>query len=146
MINMNTIQNGDEAQIRYTTSSREGGVVETSKNRTPFSFQVGSTEVISGINRSVLGMKVGERKRITLLADETFGHRESKYQQLVPLELLPEGIHTGDQVSVQSEQQQLDAWVIQIDGENALLDFNHPLVGEMLVYEIEVVGLIKNTV
>lgn len=140
---MQTAQKGDQVQIRYTTSSKEGGVIETSNGRNPFEFEVDSPDVISGISRSIVGMKVGERKRVTLLPDETFSHRESKYQQMVPLSLMPENIHPGDQITIQHEEKTLDAWVVQIDGNEVLLDLNHPLVGEMLIYEIELVGLMK---
>ena len=138
---MNVVQLGDIVQLHYTTYSADGGVIETSAQRVPLEFVVGGSDVISGINRAVIGLQQNERRRIAIAPEHAFGFRDTSLQQLVPRLGMLEKIEEGDQLAVKMSGQTLDLWVRTISHDRISLDANHPLAGESLIYEIEVVRI-----
>lgn len=135
-----SIRAGDTIRVHYTTRTPAGGVVESSLPREPLEFQAGGPEVISGLSRAVLGMRLGERKTVTVLPDDAFGYREAKWQQTLPREVFSERVEEGDQLIFYSENKSFDVWVRSLQGTEVTLDANHPLAGETLVYDLQIVG------
>jgi len=138
---MTVVRYGDSVQLHYTTYAADGCVIETSVQRDPLEFTVGSPEIIAGINRAVVGMRHGERRRIAVSPEQAFGFRDSRLQQVTPRLGFLEKADDGDQLSASLEGIELDLWVRAITESEITLDANHPLAGESLVYEIEVVAV-----
>jgi peptidylprolyl isomerase len=140
---MNVVRHGDTIQLHYTTFAADGCVIETSGQRDPLQFVAGSSEIIAGINRAVIGMREGERRRIAVSPEQSFGFRDPRLLQTAPRLGLLEKVDDGDQLTASLQGVQLDIWVrTAADGEISL-DANHPLAGESLVYEIEVVSIVS---
>lgn len=137
---MTCVQAGDRVRIQYTTSSLQKNVLETSHNRQPLEFTAGGLEMIPGISAGVIGMTLGARQQLVIAPQEAYGHRDPQLEQRVPLSSLPEKIQAGDQFSADMEGTQVDFWVRSLEGSEALLDANHPLAGETLICEIELIG------
>jgi peptidylprolyl isomerase len=138
---MSAVKLGDRVRLHYTSYSHAGCVIETSQRREPLEFTAGSPEIIRGISLAVVGMRAGERKRVTLPPEYAFGERDAARQQVVPLSSLPERTQEGDQLAMTIGGRQLDVWVRAITGGEATVEANHPLVGETLVFDIELVGI-----
>jgi FKBP-type peptidyl-prolyl cis-trans isomerase 2 len=138
---MTVVRYGDSVQLHYTTYAADGCVIETSVQRDPLEFTVGSPEIIAGINRAVVGMRHGERRRIAVSPEHAFGFRDSRLQQVTPRLGFLERADDGDQLAACLEGIELDLWVRAITESEITLDANHPLAGESLVYEIEVVAV-----
>ena len=141
---MSIVRHNDTVQLHYSTFAADGCVIETSAHREPLEFTVGSSDVIAGINRAVVGMRLNERRRIAVAPEHAFGFRDSRLQQLTPRLGVLEKIEEGDQLAAEIDGQTLDVWVRTIYDDEVCLDANHPLAGESLVYEIEVVN-VKST-
>ncbi|MBS0202366.1 MAG: FKBP-type peptidyl-prolyl cis-trans isomerase [Planctomycetes bacterium] len=139
---MTIVRNGDVVQLHYTTYAADGCVIETSGLRDPLEFQVGSPEVIAGINRAVVGMRQGERRRIAVSPEHAFGFRDPRLLQVAPRLGFLEKADDGDQLTANVRGTELDIWVRSLSGDEITLDANHPLAGESMVYEIEVVGVV----
>jgi len=137
---LNPIRSGDTIRIHYTTRTPAGGVVETSLHREPLELQAGSAQVVPGVSRAVLGMKLGERKTVTVHPDDAFGYREAKWQQSIPRFLLEERFEEGDQLLVSMAGEVFDVWVRGLQGGDLTYDANHPLAGETLVYDLQIVS------
>jgi peptidylprolyl isomerase len=131
---MKVVQQGDTVELHYTTYAADGCVIETSGQRDPLQFVAGSADIITGINRAVIGMRLGERRRIAVSPEQAFGFRDPRLGLL-------EKVDEGDQLTASIQGTELDIWVRSITGNEISLDANHPLAGESLVYEIEVVGV-----
>ena len=138
---MNVVRHGDSVRLHYTTYAADGCVIETSGQREPLEFCVGNPQIISGINRAVVGMRQGERRRIAVSPDQAFGFRDSRLLQVTPRLGFLERADDGDQLTANIQGHELDIWIRAISGGEITLDANHPLAGESLVYEIEVVGV-----
>ena len=135
-----SIEHGDRVRIHYTSRSLEGSVIETSDQREPFEFQVGSIEVITALNEGVLGLKVGDTRAITAPPERAFGRHSADLIQTVPLSVLPEDVQVSDQLTAVIGNQRLDVWVQKLAKKEAVVDANHPLSGETLVIDIRVMG------
>ena len=138
---MSIVNCGDTVQLHYTTYAADGCVIETSGQREPFEFVAGGPEVIVGVSRAVIGMHVGERRRIAVSPEQAFGYRDPKLQQQAPRVGLLDKVDEGDQLTATVGGCELDVWVRTKGDEDVTLDANHPLAGESLVFEIEVTGL-----
>ncbi len=139
---MNVVRHGDTVQLHYTTYAADGCVIETSGQRDPLEFSVGSPQIILGVNRAVVGMRQGERRRIAVSPEHAFGFRDPRLQQVTPRLGFLEKVDDGDQLTADVQGTELDIWVRTISPDEISLDANHPLAGESLVYEIEVVGVV----
>ncbi len=136
---------GDTVSIHYVTSTLEGCVIESSHNREPFVFRLGDETVVPGLTDAILGRTVGEQARIVIPGDQAFGRQSDDLIQHVPPGVLPStvssGLSVGDQLAVTICGTTIPCRVQRITGDKAVLDANHPLAGETLFLDIEVVGI-----
>ena len=85
-------------------------------------------------------MSVGETKTVTLPPELAFGIRKPELERRVSRVSMPD-VDEGDQLSAYFEDQKVDVWIQRLEGGKVVVDANHPLAGETLVYEIELVGV-----
>ncbi len=97
--------------------------------------------MIEGLDRALVGMHVGDKKSITIPAEEGFGPRRPELQQQVPRTALPEGVKVGDRLLARTGETPLYVWVRELDEETAIVDGNHPLAGQTLLFDVEVVSI-----
>ena len=138
---MSLVQAGDRVRIHYTASSLQKSVLEISTNRQPLEFIAGGPEVIPGVSEGVVGMSLGEKRRLVVSPPQAYGHRDPQLEQRAPLSALPEKIQAGDQLAADVGGVQLDVWVRGVENGEALLDANHPLAGMALEFSCKVVGI-----
>jgi peptidylprolyl isomerase len=138
------IQAGDRIQIHYQTRSKQGNMIETSEHREPFEFTVGDASVIEGLNQAVIGLQTGDRKHVILSPDLAFGYRDPRLQQAVPRIGPLKTVDEGDQLATTTAGQALDIWVRSVQENEVSLDANHPLAGESIVLDLEVVGIVTS--
>jgi peptidylprolyl isomerase len=139
---MSEIKNGDVVRIHYTGKLADGTPVDTSRQGEPVEFEVGAGQILPGIDNHVQGMSVGERSTVTVPAAEAFGpHDETRVQKL-PRSAFPADIQLaiGSRLQANTQDGQTIALtVVALDDEQATVDANHPLAGEDLVFDIEVI-------
>ena len=141
---MEKVENGMFVSVDYKGSLQNGEVFDTSQGRQPLEIQLGAGQLIKGFEKELLGMAVNEKKVFTLQPEEAYGHKDENLTQSfprseVPPEMNPKvgmtvGLHTP-------EGRQVPARIIHVDDEKLTMDLNHPLAGESLTFEIEVVGI-----
>jgi peptidylprolyl isomerase len=136
---MSEVRNGDRVKVRYTGRLPNGEVFDSTSDGEPLAFTVGANEVIDGVDAAVLGMKVGEKKEITIPPAKAYGDRHDDLISHVPIELLPEGAKIGDQLQASGEGHDFVVWIAEIGEKEITVDANHPLAGETLIFDIEIV-------
>lgn len=142
---MKKVQEGDEIRVHYTGKLEDGTVFDTSKEREPLQFKVGSGMMIKGFDEAVRGMEVGESKTAKLSSEEAYGERNDQMIVTLTKDKFPENIkpEVGQQLSMQSQEgQPIPVVVTNIENDEVTLDANHPLAGKDLVFEIEVVDVV----
>ena len=138
---MSTVRAGDRVSIHYVARFADGSVFASSKESGPLDFVAGGPQVIEGVSQAVLGMKVGETKVVDVPPERAFGQHDDELEQRVPLAQLAETVQVGDQLDVQSGDRSLRVWVREVVDGQAVFDGNHPLAGQHLIYEIELISI-----
>ncbi len=141
---MEIVKDSHQVQVHYTGTLDNGEVFDSSREREPLAFEVGAGQMIPGFENAVRGMKVNEMKKVTLSPDEAYGEVIPEMIQKVPLSQLPEEItpHVGQQLSSQMpDGRQIVVHVKDVNDDHILIDANHPLAGQALTFEIEVVSI-----
>ena len=142
---MSTAQNGNSVTVHYTGTLNDGNEFDTSRNRDPLSFQLGSGTVIPGFNDGIVGMSVGETKTIVVPHLNAYGPKIEEAIQEVPRQRFPENfeIRVGEMVAGETNQgQPFNAKIIAEQKDTVTLDFNHPLAGEDLTFQVELLSIV----
>ncbi len=137
---MGVAKTGDKVKIHYTGKLEDGTVFDSSEGGEPLEFAAGSDDVIPGVSNAVVGMKPGEAKTVELSEEEGYGQAFPGYEQQIDRNELPEKIRVGDRLRAEAEGKTVVFWVKELDEESALLDVNHPLAGQKLIFDIEMVS------
>jgi peptidylprolyl isomerase len=133
-------KDGDTVKIHYTGTLTDGTVFDSSKDRDPLEFTIGSQQVIPGFEENVKGMAVGDSKKFTLDPSEAYGERNDQMMVDVERAQMPEDINpeVGMMLQVQGQDGSVShVTVAEVTEEKVTLDANHPLAGEDLTFEIE---------
>ena len=138
-------QQGDKVKVHYRGTLSDGTEFDTSEGSDPLEFTVGSGEVIPGFDTAVQELdEVGAKKTVTIPANQAYGQRYEEATQQIPLEAFPEPPQPGWVVELTTpEGEHVQAVVTGVDAAAATIDFNHPLAGEDLTFEIELVEIIS---
>ena len=141
---MSHAKSGDTVEIHYTGTLDDGTQFDSSKGREPLEFEVGSGQVIPGFDKAVEGMAVGDSKSVRLEADEAYGERHEQLVQEVERSMLPDDVNpeTGMALQSSSPDGRVTQFVITaVTEETITVDANHPLAGQALSFDIELVGI-----
>ena len=141
---MSQVKKDDTVKVHYTGKLASGEVFDSSLERDPMEFTVGSGQLIPGFENGIIDMKVNEKKTITIPSSEAYGEPRKELIQEVPKDRLPEEIKPEvgmGLVSKTPEGQEIQLVVKEVNDDNIVVDGNHPLAGQELTFEIEVVGI-----
>ncbi len=130
---------GDSVQVHYVGTLDDGSQFDSSRERgQTLDFVIGAPGLIAGFDEGARGMKVGEVKVVRIEPAEAYGEINPDLLQTIVLADLPDGVQVGDPLSTSTGQQ---AVVVEITDETAVVDFNHPLAGQALTFELEMVAI-----
>ncbi|MCG3205076.1 MAG: Trigger factor [Elusimicrobia bacterium] len=142
--NNKVVENGKLVKMNYTLTV-DGAVVDSSVNKTPLEFVHGGGQIIPGLEEQIVGLKVGEKKHITLAPENGYGAINPKAQQKVPKKAFGDvsQLKVGMTVNGQNGGRPVQAKVVSIGSKDITLDFNHPLAGKTLDFDIEIMAIEK---
>lgn len=143
---MKTAQSGNTVQVHYTGTLSDGQLFDSSAGREPLSFQLGSGQVIKGFDDGVSGMEIGEKKTIHIPADEAYGPVNEDLlinfeRKNIPADV-PLEIGTTLNMHQDGNGQVVQVVVKEVSDEIVVLDANHPLAGQDLTFELELVEIL----
>ena len=139
---MSKVKEGDTVKVNYTGTLKNGEVFDSSEGKEPLEFTLGEGQLIPGFEKAVVGMAVGDSAKIDIPSDEAYGEEREDLIINVPKNQLPDDVtpKVGMQLQVNQENGQPIPVLIKEVGETELtLDANHPLAGQDLSFEIELV-------
>ena len=141
---MQQAKKGDKVAVHYHGRLTDGTTFDSSQGREPLEFEVGSGMVIKGFDDGVTGMAVGDKKTISIPAEEAYGPRQEEMVIEFPITNFPPDIkpEVGMTLNMHDENgQELPVVITAISEEAVTLDANHPLAGQELVFDLEVVDI-----
>jgi FKBP-type peptidyl-prolyl cis-trans isomerase 2 len=141
---MQQVKTGDTVKVHYHGRLTDGTTFDSSSGREPLEFQVGSGQVIKGFDEGVSGMEVGQKKTIQIAVDDAYGQKEESMivefpRTNFPPELSPE---IGMSLNMTNGSGQvIPVTIVDIKEDSVTLDANHPLAGQDLIFDIELVEI-----
>lgn len=132
-----TASSGDTVHVHYTGRLDSGEVFDSSSGRDPLTFAVGSGQVIPGFEQAVDGLAIGSSVTVRLEPGDAYGPRQDEMVLTVPAAEAPDGLTPGQPVMLGDHP----ATVVQVTDESVVVDANHPLAGEALTFDIELVSI-----
>jgi peptidylprolyl isomerase len=135
--------NGSTVAVHYKGMLDDGSVFDSSEGRDPLEFVLGEGKVIPGFEQAVADMEVGDSKTVKIPCAEAYGERNEDMMMAVPREQVPPEItpEVGMMLQVQTPQGPMPVRVGKVTDENIMLDANHPLAGQDLTFELELVEI-----
>lgn len=141
---MTQVKSGDIVRIHYTGTLLDGSPFDSSDGRDPLEFEVGSGQVIAGLDVALPGMAVGDKKTVNVPCSEAYGPIDPDMSQAVSRSSIPPAItlEVGVRLQMQApDGQALPVVVSALTGDKVTLDANHPLAGRDLIFAIELVSI-----
>ena len=141
---MAQVKSGDTVRVHYHGKLTNGTTFDSSEGRDPLEFTVGSGQVIKGFDDAMLDMNIGDKKTVNIPVDNAYWQRSDDMMMEYPLaefpaEMKPEigmELHMSDNMG-----NVFPVVIMEIKEDSVVLDANHPLAGEDLVFEIELVSI-----
>ena len=141
-----SVKKGDNVRVHYTGKMENGEVFDTSIQRNEtLDFEVGSGSMIHGFDKALLGMVVGDKKVINIPSEEAYGDVREELIQDIPSSNIPENATVGTVLEgTDPNGNPVLVKVLEKNEETSKVDFNHPLAGHNLTFEIELVEIKEN--
>jgi|Deesub1362A_J573_1020465.scaffolds.fasta_scaffold18801_2 FKBP-type peptidyl-prolyl cis-trans isomerase 2 len=136
---------GDTVRVHYSGFLEDGTVFDSSLERDPLEFTIGSGMLIPGFEEAVLGMDEGETKTVQISAEDAYGPRREELVITISKEQIPPDIDpvTGQELQVRTPNGMVtNVLVTDVTDDTVTLDANHPLAGKDLIFEIKLVEII----
>ena len=144
---MAKVEKGNKIKVQYVGTLNNGEKFDSSHDRgQTLDFEVGSGQMIKGFDEGVIGMEVGESKTLQLKPEDAYGLRNEEAQTEVPREALPQDFNPqiGETVQGQTvDGRPILAKVKELLEDKVILDLNHPLAGEELNFQVDLVEIEK---
>lgn len=137
-------KNGDAVSVHYTGRLVTGEQFDSSAGREPLAFTVGAGQMIKGFDAAIPGMAIGDKKTITIIAAEAYGEKDPEAIIPFPKENVPADmkLEPGMQLTLSNQHgQPVPVVVLEVKDDVILLDANHHLAGQDLVFDIELVTI-----
>jgi peptidylprolyl isomerase len=145
---MQQAQNGDKVKVHYNGKLRSGDTFDSSDGREPLEFTIGSGQVIKGFDDGVIGMQVGDKKTVEIDVEDAYGEKSEDMIIEFPKAQFPPDMNPeeGQQLMMSNGAgQSFPVIVTEVKEDSVLLDANHPLAGQELIFDITLVEIVPTS-
>lgn len=142
---MSEAKQGDTVRVHYNGTLKNGTQFDSSREAEPLEFKIGEGRIIPGFESAVVGMTPGDSKKVEIPSNEAYGPRREELTQEVDRSRLPADLEVQQGMQLQAtgpNEQPLVVTVAEVKPESVVLDANHPLAGEDLTFDIELVEVV----
>lgn len=135
-----SIKTGDTVTVNYVGSFTDGEVFDSSYDREPITFVIGQENLIAGFENSLLGKSKGDKYKVEIVADDAYGEHLEELVIKLPKAELPEDIipEEGIMLQINTDDGDMEVQIVEVTDDLVTLDANHPLAGEDLIFDIEI--------
>ena len=137
---------GDLVKVHYVLTLDSGDEIDSTYDDEPLELTIGSEDFIAAFEESIVGMNPGDKKKVLINAEDAYGEYDETLTHQIPISALElDGeAEVGDMVIGTSEDgEEVPMMIAEIDGDQVVLDANHPLAGEDLIFDIELLEIVS---
>ena len=140
---MEKVTSNSTVEVHYTGRLEDGTVFDSSlvEGREPLTATLGQGNLISGFENGLVDMIVGEKKTIEIEPENAYGQINPQMVNEVAKAQVPEGVSVGDMLQAMSPAGPINVKVLDIKEDVVVLDANHPLAGQKLIFDLEVISI-----
>jgi FKBP-type peptidyl-prolyl cis-trans isomerase SlpA len=140
---MEKVTSNSTVSVHYTGRLEDGTVFDSSlvEGREPLTATLGQGNLISGFENGLVDMVVGEKKTIEIEPENAYGQVNPQMVNEVAKSQVPEGVSVGDMLQAMSPAGPINVKVLEINEDVVVLDANHPLAGQKLIFDLEVISI-----
>jgi peptidylprolyl isomerase len=141
---MTQAKDGDKVKVNYSGKLTDGTEFDSSEGHAPLEFTIGENEVIPGFENAVIGMSPGQSKTITVASEQAYGPRQKDLMVEVDRKDVPADLTLEIGARLEVTQEDGDVFMVtvsELSETSVTLDANHPLAGEDLVFEINLLEI-----
>ena len=137
-----TVSKGKVVSLEYTLKLEDNQVVDSTEGKVPLTYMQGANEIIPGLESAVEGMTLGQAKHVVVAPSQGYGDRNLNAFQEIPKGKVPKDVRVGTRLHGKDKAgQDVRPIVIEVKDDTVLLDFNHPLAGKTLFFDLKVVNI-----
>jgi FKBP-type peptidyl-prolyl cis-trans isomerase 2 len=142
---MQQVKAGDTVKVHYHGRLTDGTTFDSSEGREPLEFEVGGGMVIKGFDDGLMGMTIGQKKTIEIPVENAYGPKDPQMLMDFPIDRFPPDMkpEIGMRLNMTNGSgQHIPVVIIELKGDTVILDANHPLAGEDLLFDLELMEII----
>tara|TARA_R110000851_G_scaffold145440_16_gene284940 strand:+ start:277 stop:693 length:417 start_codon:yes stop_codon:yes gene_type:complete len=136
-----TIKEDSTVSVHYTGKLKNDVVFDSSIGKKPLTVKLGEDLLIPGFEKALYGMKQGDKKTINIACNEAYGDIIKDNYQEVEKQYVPESVKVGQMLETKGEMGVMSVRVKEVRENTVVLDANHPLAGEDLIFDLEIVSV-----
>jgi len=136
------VAKGKKVSIEYTLKLEDGTVMDSNVGGKPFTFIQGAHQIIPGLEKAIEGMKIGQKKHIVLPPKDAYGEIDKNAFVEVPKSRVPKDVKEGTYLQgTDPRGQKILVRVAKVKKDTVVLDFNHPLAGKTLYFDVKILDI-----
>jgi FKBP-type peptidyl-prolyl cis-trans isomerase 2 len=138
------IKAGDIVKFHFTAKLENGKIVESTRRKKPVKAKIGSKELLPGLEKAIIGLDKGSKKKVKVPPTKGFGKKDKKLIQKVDKSIFKKGSQLRKNVTVEiqfEDGSKRRALVQDVKKDYLVVDLNHPLAGQTVIYDIEIVDV-----
>lgn len=136
-----TIKDGLVVTLTYTLTV-DGDVMETAPLEEPLDYLHGAENIVPGLEEALKGKKVGDKLTVTLKPEDAYGTYDEDDTEVVDRSDLPENVEVGMELLLEDEDGNMfEATIKEVNETDVVLDFNPPLAGKTVTYDVEIIAI-----
>ena len=139
-----TIGEGSQVTLHFALQLENGDVVDSTFDKTPASFAVGDGSLLPGFEKALFGLQAGEKGAFVIKPEDGFGAVNPNNRQQMPRDQFPEDIELVEGLMLSfadAQKAEMPGVVYEFDDKTVTIDFNHPLAGRDIVFEVEIINV-----
>jgi FKBP-type peptidyl-prolyl cis-trans isomerase SlyD len=132
-------------KLDYTLSLSNGEVYDSSEDSGPLEYLQGHGQLIPGLEEALYDMAVGDEKDVVVTPDVGYGEYDAEAVQSIPRDIFPAEMELEPGMAIdlydEDADEEVEAYIAEVDGNTVVVDFNHPLAGETLNFHVKIAGI-----
>lgn len=135
---------GTQVTLHFAVKLEDGSVVDSTFESDPATFVVGDRNLLDGFEKLLFGLSPGDKNSFEVQPEQGFGQRNPSNVQEIPRNAFDAGMELSEGLLVSfadANNKELPGVVQSFDEENVVVDFNHPLAGRNLIFDVEIISV-----